>query len=110
MHALQWNMLVGKYNLNQVFRQETFGVFLECDKSLLTGRKCKVKATFILVNHAGLKNRTKTISHTYTEQAYYRGEKYFISFNELIDPRYGYVKDNEIVVEIHMDVLEPEAL
>lgn len=108
VQSIKWNTLINCYGTCD---EKSLGIFLECEPSMLENRACKVDGTIVLVNQVDpLKNLIKTISRNFTEESNNWGYKQFISMDELLDTRSGFVKNGEIVVEVRIEVFKPVTL
>ena len=82
--------------------QKTLGFYLQCNTDSQSSWSCSACADMRILNaRPGTKPFTKKIQHKFFRKENDWGFNNFISWNDLLDPEKGYVKDDKVTLEVH---------
>ncbi|XP_041376543.1 ubiquitin carboxyl-terminal hydrolase 7-like isoform X2 [Gigantopelta aegis] len=104
---LPWNIMVMP---KLVKGKKSLGFYLQCNtESDSESWSCEARAELkILPQCYGRTAFIRRTVHTYSSQEYDWGFSNFISWDDLLNPAKGYVKDDNVHLEVHVEAEEPQ--
>lgn len=110
---LPWKVLaMPRWSQNpERHNQKTLGLFLQCNgESDSTSWSCNATAAIKIVTHNDAEPFTRKIQHLFYSKENDWGYSHFVSWNELMDPAKGFVKDDKITIEVYVKADAPHGV
>jgi ubiquitin carboxyl-terminal hydrolase 7 len=88
------------------------GFFLQCNaESEQTSWSCSAQAILrIIAQRPGVENHERKISHTFYPKENDWGYSQFLTCEQLLDPESGFIKDDTVVLEVHVNADAPHGV
>lgn len=101
---LPWKIMAMPRNNQNADRQKSLGFFLQCNgESDSTSWSCHANAELRILNASPeTEPFSRKIQHLFYCKENDWGFSHFISWNDLLDPEKGYVKDDRVTLEVHV--------
>ncbi|KAK7111658.1 ubiquitin carboxyl-terminal hydrolase 7-like isoform X1 [Littorina saxatilis] len=101
---LPWKIMAMPRNSQNTDRQKSLGFFLQCNAdSDSASWSCHANAELRILNaRPDTEPFCRKIQHLFYCKENDWGFSHFLSWNELLDPEKGYVKDDKVTVEVHV--------
>jgi len=108
---LPWRIMVmPRYSTNQNERVKSAGIFVQCDpESEGTSWSCQAHSKITLKNHKG-DDFTRKITHVFFAKENDWGYSSFVPWNDIVDPAKGYNKNDQIILEAHIQAEAPHGV
>ncbi|KAL5273891.1 USP7 family protein [Megaselia abdita] len=109
---LPWKIMALQRNERNSTESKSLGFFLQCNgESDLTNWSCNAVAELRLKSWIpGQEAFCRKIKHVFYSKENDWGFSYFIGWNEIMDPEKGYIKDDTIVLEVHVVAEAPHGV
>lgn len=111
---LPWKIMVMPRNSQTQDRQQTrsLGFFLQCNgESETTTWSCYASAELrLLSQREGGEPFSRKIQHLFYSKENDWGFSHFMAWNEVLDPEKGYIKDDSIILEVHVTADAPHGV
>lgn len=99
---LPWKIMIMQRQGNDR-SQRSLGFFLQCNAESDSQWSCYANAELIMVSQKeGVENFVRKIQHTFYVKENDWGFSHFTSWNDVIDPEKGYIKDDTIILQAHV--------
>lgn len=101
---LPWKIMAMPRNIQNTDRQKSLGFFLQCNAdSDSASWSCHANAELRILNaRPDTEPFCRKIQHLFYCKENDWGFSHFLSWNELLDPEKGYVRDDRVTLEVHV--------
>uniref|UniRef100_A0A8D8Y3K7 Ubiquitin carboxyl-terminal hydrolase 7 n=2 Tax=Cacopsylla melanoneura TaxID=428564 RepID=A0A8D8Y3K7_9HEMI len=112
---LPWKIMVMPRNNPSVpmdRSQKCLGFFLQCNgETESSAWSCYASAELTLIpQKAGIESFSRRIQHLFFIKENDWGFSHFMTFNDLLDPDKGFIKDDSIILEVHVTADAPHGV